>query len=578
MSRNDPSEVESETVAHAIFRILEESGDGHLFTIPGGAVASLVDAAVQRGHHETVVTRQETGAAFMAMGYAQAGRRLGVCAVTAGPGATNAVTGVAAAKHDGVPLLLLSGQVTTDTFGRGAFQDSSSDGQLDVVGLFRHVTKRSVLLSDAAQVGGVTRRLIELAHEGRPGPVHLSVPANLGITPVPVATQQVTGLVRRASRTVDAQSIRDIAHLLAQARRPVILAGHGVQISGAWAELRAVAERFEVPVATTPKGKGAFAEDHPLAMGVFGFGGASRAESYLLEEKVDVLLVVGSSLGEFQTRSYHPGLTANRTVIQVDIDEDMVGRSYLVDLAVVADARVVLGALAESADQVEIEREPLAPPPERAVPEPTSGDRLPATAVVAAMSDALPADASLFVDIGNCMSWASQQHVVRRPGSYFVGLGLGSMGYAGPAAIGAMLAVPETPAVALLGDGAFAMTGMEIHTAVEYGVPVVWVVLNNGGHGMVHAGELLTFGESNPRNLFNRPMDVAAVAAGLGARSSTVETLPALRAALAEAFAAGEPTVIEVPVDPDEIPDVVRGRANDLFRRFGGGRAPAAHG
>ena len=166
------------------------------------------------------------------------------------------------------------------------------------------------------------------------------------------------------------------------------------------------------------------------------------------------------------------------------------------------------------------------------------------------------------------MNWASHRHVVREPGTYFVGLGLGSMGYAGPASIGAKLAEPDRPVVALLGDGAFAMTGMEIHTAVEYGIPVVWLVLNNSGHGMVHTGDLMVFGDSKPWNLFDRRIDVAGVAAGLGAHTYTVDTLDGLRAALDGALGAGVPTVIDVRVDADEIPEVVRQRANDLFRRF----------
>lgn len=557
-------DIPTENVAHSIFRVLEESGDGHVFAVPGGAVTPLLYAAGQRGRHHTIVAKQETGAAFMAMGYAQAGRRLGLVAVTAGPGATNAVTGIAAALHDNVPVLLLSGQVATDTYGRGAFQDSSRPGPLDVVGIFSHVTKQSVVLTDAGQAAAVTRKVVDAATAGRPGPVHLSVPANLAIAPVPVTGVRTTGTVRHAARAVDERTVLDIANVLAGARRPVILAGHGVQVAGAWAQLRAVAERFRVPVATTPKGKGAFPENHPLAMGVFGFGGGTLAETHLLGEKVDVLLVVGSSLGEFQTHSYHPGLAANRTVIHVDVDERMIGRNYPVDIGVVADASTVLDALAATPVEIDIHRDPL-PAAEVVVDE---AEQLTATSAVAELSVAIADDTLLFVDIGNCMNWASHRHVVREPGTYFVGLGLGSMGYAGPASIGAKLAVPDRPVVALLGDGAFAMTGMEIHTAVEYGIPVVWVVLNNSGHGMVHTGDLMVFGDSKPWNLFDKRIDVAAVAAGLGASTHTVDTLDGLRAALDTSLGADVPTVIDVRVDADEIPEVVRQRANDLFRRF----------
>ncbi|MGH3756827.1 thiamine pyrophosphate-binding protein [Actinophytocola sp.] len=558
----------TETAANAIIRALQENDTECIFAIPGGAVTPLLFAADDNGLR-VVVTRHETGAAFVAMGYAQVGRRLGVCAVTAGPGATNAITGIAAAMHDSAPVVLLTGQVATSAYGRGAFQDSSPIGPLDITGLYEHVTKRSVLLPDAGRAHDIAQHLIREALSARQGPVQLSVPTNLAVSRVPTATSPARA-IREARPSVDGAIMRTIARELTAARCPAILAGHGVYVADACEALRAVAERFEVPVATTPKGKGVFPEEHPLSLGVFGFGGPTPAESYLLDEKVDLLVVVGTSLGEFQTRGYHSGLGADRTVVQIDIDPAVIGRTYRAEIAVNADARAALETLvAVGATGLEPPERFWAQRPAAVIAQaPPAGDGLSPKEAVGAVCELLPGDALFFVDIGNCMGLASDCHRVRQTGTYFVGLGLGSMGYAGPASIGAKLARPDRPVVALMGDGAFAMTGMEIHTAVDNDVPVVWVVLNNSGHGMVHTGELAVFGDSKPWNLFGRPLDIATVAAGLGASVHTAETIEDVRAAMCDGLAAGVPTVIDVRVDADETPALVMQRSEDMRARI----------
>ncbi len=553
----------TETAANAIIRALKEERVELVFAIPGGAVTPLLFAA-DHNDMRVVVTRHETGAAFMAMGYAQAGHRLGVCAVTSGPGATNAVTGVAAAMHDSAPVVVLTGQVSMSEFGRGAFQDSSPLGPLDIVGLFGHVTKRSVLLVSPGEAADLTRAQVREALTGRRGPVHLSVPNSVAVASCPAVPPRPATHAARPS--VDPETLHAVAHALATARRPALLAGHGVYVADACAALGAVAERFAVPVATTPKGKGVFPEDHALSLGVFGFGGDTPAEPYLLGDDVDVLVVVGSSLGEFQTRGYAPELAAGRTVVHIDIDPAVIGRAYHPDISVTGDARAVLEGLAAVGELPSVTRAPL-PAVER-------GDAvrvqslLSPKAAVETVCESLPDDALLFVDIGNCMGLASECHQVRRTGTYFVGLGLGSMGYAGPASIGAKLARPDEVVVALMGDGAFAMVGMEIHTAVDNDIPVVWVVLNNGGHGMVHAGELVVFGESKPWNLFGQSVDVATVATGLGAAAYTVKSIDDLRAVFEDAIRSGVPTVIDARVDPDETADVVLKRAEVLRTRI----------
>jgi acetolactate synthase-1/2/3 large subunit len=320
-------------------------------------------------------------------------------------------------------------------------------------------------------------------------------------------------------------------------------------------------------VATTIKGKGAFPERHPLSLVVFGFGGHPLAEEYVCSDEVDVLLVVGSSLGELQTNGWDPRLGRNRTVIQIDIDPLEIGKNYPVDVSIVGDARSVLDALANSLSfisQKQLRHTVSALEQMRAKISryyqaeelQGSAELFKSQALVAKMNEILPDDTLVFVDNDDSLRWIGQYYEVRQTGTMFMATNVAAMGYAVAASIGGKIAAPDRPVVALLGDAAFAMNGMELHTAAEYHIPVIWIVLNNGGHGMVYNSETLIAGHSNER-VFHKPLDVAMIASGLGVQSVKATNLAEFTAALRQALEAHAPFVIDALVESNQVPGVL---------------------
>jgi acetolactate synthase-1/2/3 large subunit len=562
--------------AHAMLQILEAEGVEYIFGVPGGPLTGFFEALHQRKTIKFVLAKHEGAAAYMAAAYARATGTLGVCCVTSGPGATNALTGIAGAFADSVPVLLLTGQVATHVFGKGAIQESSSFGT-DVVELFRPVTLQSVMFPSVARIPDILRSALRTALSGRRGPVHLSMPADLLARPV-----QYPDLLpqhyRAESAPVDRAAIARAAKLLATAKRPCLLAGHGVALAQASAQLLALAHALGIPVATSPKGKGTFPENDPLSLGVLGFGGHELAEKYIESAGVDVLLVVGSSLNEFVTNGWTIQLKPETALMQLDIDPRVIGRNYPVDLAIVGDARASLEEL-----NAELPRlrggstragEPLAglraSTPRYLAATALDSDSVPLKPqrVVRELREAMPDDALLFVDNGTSIIWATHYFEARLPQTYFIDLGLAAMGSAVAGVIGGALGAPGRRAVALVGDAAFAMHGMEVHTAVELRLPVVWLVLNNGGHGMVHQGETIMKGGNLGTSLFRVPLDSAGLARALGAEGVRVESPVELRRALARALTADGPTVIDAVIDAEEMAPTLVRRAETLAEFF----------
>ncbi|GCE09412.1 thiamine pyrophosphate-binding protein [Dictyobacter aurantiacus] len=565
---------------HVLFNALEEMHVSHIFGVPGGPLVPLFAALSERQHIQPILAKHEEGAAFMAEGYARVRRSLGVCCATSGPGATNAFTGVASAHSDSIPVLALTGQVATSAFGKGGVQDSSSGNwNVDVVDAYRAATKLSLMLQSGEQMPHMIRRMVRTALTGRTGAVHLNLPADVIKQMAPVSAQPVTKFYTRTLPSGDPQAVQDVASVLRSARKPALLVGHGINLSGAWEPLQRLAEHLAIPVATTLKGKSAFPERHPLSLGVFGFGGHPLAEAYIYAEDVDAIVVIGTSLGEFQTNGWDPRLAASRTVIQIDIDPLEIGKNYPVDYSIVGDANAVLLALTDTLSQGEArsqhdfytrlhalrEQHPRYYHAEALQAE---APVLKPQAVVTKMNDILPDDTLLFVDNGNCLSWAGQFYEARQTGTVFFATNVASMGYAIAAAIGGKIAAPDKPVVALLGDGAFGMNGLEIHTAVDYNLPVIWVVLNNGGHGMAYNGEKLITGTSY-LTTYSKPMDVSAIARGAGVEAFTATTLAEFEESLQQALRLQKPCLIEAIVDIEEAPRSLQQRVDTLKAFFG---------
>jgi len=567
------------TIAEVLLDYLEIEQVEYIFGVPGASLTPIYEALLERTRIKQILAKHEEGAALMAMGYARVSKKIGVCCATTGPGGTNALTGIAAAYADSIPVLLITGQTATQFFGRGAFQESSPFG-IDFVQLFKPVTKFSAMLQNTERFPGLLHQAIRTALTGRPGPVHINLPADFLKESI-AAPQLTPANYRPVGRVVDRSAITDAARLLVEAERPAILVGHGASLSGATEELNRLAGRLRVPVATTPKAKGVFPENHPLSLGVFGFAGHTHAETYLLGSNVDVLLVVGTSMGEWSTSAWSSRLQPTRGLIQVDIEPSVIGRNYPVEVGIVGDARTALAEVHHAVTAMLIERgesregrDPLATLRESVSRhfgfEYADEDSRPIKPqlLVKALQHLMPEDGLLFVDIGNAMSWAGHYYESRHPHTYFVALGLAAMGSALAGAVGGQLAAPDKVVVSLVGDSAFAMNGTEVHTAVESNAPVIWIVLNDGGHGMIMHGETLLLGRHLEACRFRVPLDISGLGAALGARSFRVDTVNAFRQAFQEALEARAPCVIEAMVDPMEVPRTLSRRVRTLVASF----------
>lgn len=547
----EPSALPHQEPATAMLRgsdllvgMLADAGVELVFGIPGGAISPVHDALLD-SRIRVITTRHESGAMFAAAGYARATGKLGVVAVTSGPGVLNAMTGLASAWCDGVPMLLLVGEVPRPAHGKGVLQDGSAHG-LQIVEMARHITKMSAEVPRGSALPHLVRRAIVTALSGRRGPVMLTLP--LDVTTGPITPPRAGGTITLGG-TVAADVLDEVATLLREAQRPLLLAGSGVRSAGAPGHLRTVAERMACPVATTPKGKGVFPEAHPLSLGVLGLGGHRSSRRYL-ENGVDVVIAIGTSLGDMATDGYTPYLQARRALVHIDIDARQIGKSYSPTHSIVASATEFLGGLAQRlGDEATLRLRALPGGVERHVL-PSSGrsDRIAAQDAVLEIQRVLPQDTIYTVDSGEHFLFATHYLETNLPDAFMVMTGLGSMGQSIGAAIGAQLAHPDRVVAAICGDGCFAMNAFEVATAVAERLPIRVFVFNDERLGMVENGHQTVYGR-HPEYP-TAPLDVCTVARGLGATVLRVDGIGQLQAARDVLATARGPLVVDVRIDP----------------------------
>ncbi len=558
----------SERAVDVFLRYLDAEGAHVVFGIPGGLLHPFFEAVEADQRFRLVVTKHEEGAAFMADGFARTSQRLAVCAGTAGPGATNLLTGVACAFADGVPLLVMTGQAASHTIGKGAAQETGRE-DMDIVAMFSPVTKYSAMVTSPGSLPAHLRRALRYALSGRPGPVHLNVPVDFWEQPVEERWFDPS-TYRPDSRGFDRSAVQRATEALFEARRPVILAGSGIAMAGARPHLRTLAELLPARVATSPRAKGTLPENHPLSLGVLGFAGHRLARETILGPDVDVLLTVGASLNETTTLNWHPDLRPSECLIQLDIDPDRVGRNYPVDIPLVGDAQAILTEIVyHSHRRIRGGTSPrsewtgtTAPADwsERCLePELRASDAVPLTPQRwrADLERALPGDAVVFSDIGGHMLFNIHHLCIRDEQTFVLNLGFGSMGHGTAAPIGAAMAAPRRPVIAIVGDGCLTMNGMELLTAAEYDVPVVWIVENNNMHGITWHGSKMV-GRKRPLQAirYRKPIDVAGIARAMGLAAFVVERPGQMIEMLPRALATRGPALIEVRVDGEIAPPI----------------------
>jgi acetolactate synthase-1/2/3 large subunit len=535
------------TVAALIARQLRGAGVRFAFTVPGESFLALLEAFADEGIR-VVTTRHESGAAFMAEAYGQLTGRPAVVVGTRAVGAANMAIGIHTARQDSTPMVVIVGQVQRRYRGREAFQE------VDQVQSFGRLAKWATEISDRNAVPNAVDEVLRHLRTGRPGPVLLSVPEDLLDEPVP-ATQPTP--VRGRTTDLDPSAVRSVLHLLAGAKRPVILAGAGVLRARATNDLVQFAEMLEVPVIASWRRADAFPNHHRLYLGMSGLGSASTVQPRLRE--ADALLVLGSRLNEIASFEYaipargqrwahvdleprngSHGLSAPTIAVTGDVRSFL--RSAIERLKGGALEAALVDARAESnrADREAYEAASVVDA------EPWDGPGVHPGRVVATLGAVLPPDTILTTDAGNFASWAARGYKFRRPAT-FIGPTSGAMGYGFPAAIAAALARPNRPSIALAGDGGFAMTMSELETAVRERARVVAIVFDNQRYGTIRAHQ-----ERRGKGAANTdlgPIDFAAAAEAFGARGVRVETDEQFEPSLREALAHGGPSVLHLTLD-----------------------------
>ena len=550
-------------LVEVFLKYLRGEGVKKVFGIPGGLLHPFFNAVELDEGFDLIVAKHEGGAAFMADGFARTGGSLPVVAATSGPGATNLITGVACAYADGVPMLVITGQAPSMNLGKGAAQETTAE-DIDIVGMFRPITKYSAFVSSPDRLTHHLRRAMRHVFSGRPGPVHLNVPVDFWRREVD--EDWLAPLTYRSSPALfDRQRVQEAASLLMSAKSPAFLVGSGCRSKEARKTLRVLADRFNAPVATTPRAKGMFPEDHRLSLGVFGFAGHRRAKSHFLDGDVDVLFTIGTSLGETATFNWDPRLAEGRKLIQLDIDIDRIGRNYPVDVPLVGDAATVLNELwhhmrRENESGVPISAEWKVkgglleerydnPHHRKDTSFPLKPERWRAE-----IANALPNDAIVFSDIGGHMLFNIHHLLMKRDQDFYLNLGFGSMGHGTVAPIGAKIANPDRPVVAIVGDACLTMNGMELLCAVEHDIPVVWIVEDNQMHGITYHGSKLVSGTPMQSIVLRKPLAIHALAETMGLYAETVESAGEIECALARAIKSQRPSLINVRVDINASP------------------------
>jgi acetolactate synthase I/II/III large subunit len=530
------------------------AGATTLFGYPGGAALPFYRELARYPQLRHVLVRHEQNAAHAADGYARATGRVGVCVATSGPGATNLLTGLATAYMDCVPLVALTGQVARAAIGTQAFQE------VDVLGMVGPITKGAFQLKSAEEIPAVFAEAFRLAAEGRPGPVVIDFPKDVQLATVELS-EPVEDL---APASVDAEldpaadfALRQAAALLNGAERPVLIAGHGVVMAGAAEALLRLAEASGVPVGTTLLGLGVFPQQHPQSLGMVGMHGTVQAN--LAMQHADLILGVGMRFDDRvvgRPRDFAPGAR----IVHVDVDPRSFGRVVRADVPVLADARVALDALTRQA-----EWRARAPwwtrlqqwsddhatcgvvDPRTAAPDepPTTPE------VVRALRRVLGGAATLVADVGQHQMFVALHHGFDRPGQVLTSGGLGTMGYALPAAMGVKTAEPGRAVWAVVGDGGFQMSAAELSTLVASRLNVKVLVVNNQCLGMVRQWQELFYDNVYSHSLLPQP-DFEALARAHGIWATTVRRRDQLEGALREAALHPGPTVVDVRVPVEE--------------------------
>lgn len=475
------------TGAQLFVKALNEENVDTLFAYPGGQIIDLLDELYNDNSINMILPRHEQGLAHAADGYARSSGKPGVCLVTSGPGATNLVTAIATANYDAVPLVCFTGQVVTSLIGKDAFQEA------DIVGMVKSVTKFAITVRNREELGAIIRKAFVIAQSGKPGSVLVDIPKDiqqqLGSEEYPIDIQR-----RDTLPTLEQQNkqINKAIESLQSAKRPLLLAGGGVKISKAERELSKFVELTGIPVVTTIMGKGAIPSDSPLFYGNVGIHGSFGANTAV--DKCDLLLSVGVRFND-RIAGSKENFAKHAKIIHIDIDPSTISRNILADIPILGDAKKVLSLLTENAKPLKLsawikDLDEL----RSAYPVKIANDKLNPKMIIEKLNTLFD-DIIVATDVGQNQLWTTQFLKLNESRRLLTSGGFGTMGFGLPAAIGAKLANPKTPVVAIVGDGGFQMNVQELATAVINDLPIIICLLNNCWLGNVRQWQELYYGK-----------------------------------------------------------------------------------
>jgi len=557
------------TVSDLIVRYMERLGIEVIFGMPGAHVLPIYDR-LYRSAVKTVLVKHEQGASFMAGGFARVSHRVSACIATAGPGATNLVTGVANAYAEQLPVLVVTGETSTYIFGRGGLQESSGEGgAIDQAELFRAITRYRKLIERTDYLAQVLNQATQALFAAQPGPVLLSVPYNVQKEPVDEAVlEQVHLPSQHAADGALNGPVAELVRLIEAARCPVIIAGYGCIKAGARDAVAQLSASMGIPVATSLKGKGVVAEGSELSLGCLGVTSSGDARDYIVQH-ADLVIFLGAGFNERTSYLWDDHLLDGKRIAQVDRDAAQLGRVFRPDVAIQGDIRQVLDGLLHRlqgrtsspkslAKLAEHRRrlgggEPATP--RHAETDPPSKFHL-IEAFYRELARHFPRDAVVFDDN---IVFAQSYFDVSDGNHYFPNSGISSLGHAIPAAIGARLHATESPVFAILGDGGFQMCCMELMTAVNYDIALNVVVINNATMGLIRKNQYQLYGERYIDCDFVNP-DFAALARAFGINHYRIEDGAAVEDLFATADLRGSINLIEIPLDKNAFPTYLSAR------------------
>jgi acetolactate synthase-1/2/3 large subunit len=564
--------VMKDLVSHQLVKYLEKRGIEHIFGLCGHTNIAVL-SALEKSSIKFVNVRHEQIASHAADGYARVTGKASVVLSHLGPGLSNAATGVANAALDCIPMVVIAGDIPSHYYGKHPHQEVNLHADGAQCEIYRPFVKRVWRVERPELLPEIMEKAFTLAESGQPGPVLVDVPMDIFSREVDVSLfeRQLQNTKELRKPTIDEATAEEIVDQLCAAQKPVLYVGGGVLLAGAAEELKALVDHLSIPVAHSLMGKGALPDDHPLILGMTGFWGTQYINDSC--RNADLILGLGSRFKEADASSWYPEFTFDipkTRLIQIDIEPSEIGRNYPVEIGVVADLKQALGVLLQvvrrkcpegiqrqdlkaeiaenrqefKASNVEMEQSDAYPMmPER---------------ILAEVREVLPRDAIITTDVGWNKNGVGQQFPIYEPGSILIPGGYATMGFGGPAAIGAKLAAPDKIVIALIGDGGFGQNPAQLATARHEDVAVIWLIMNNNAFGTIAGLEKAhyqtTFGTVFTKDGVSTSPDYAEVARAYGIDGIKIESAAEFKPALIRAIELDKPVVLDVPMINNPVP------------------------